>query len=52
MSHSWRGDLDRQQIDWLKKPLLLTSREFEEFISCAPSREDSFALWAERKRPG
>ena len=49
MSHSWRGNLDDQQIDWLKKPLLLTSREFEELISCSLTREDFFARWAERK---
>ena len=49
MSHSWRGDLDRQQVDWLKKPLQLTTREFEELISCSLSRADFFTLWAERK---
>ena len=49
MSHSWRGDLDRQQVDWLKKPLQLTTGEFEELVSCTLSRADFFARWAERK---
>lgn len=49
MSHSWRGDLDRQQVDWLKKPLQLTTGEFEELVSCSLSRGDFFALWAARK---
>ena len=49
MSHSWRGDLDRQQVDWLKKPLQLTTGEFEELVSCSLSRDDFFGLWAARK---
>lgn len=49
LSHSWRGELDRQQIDWLKRPLQLSTGEFEELISCSLSQADFFALWAERK---
>ena len=49
MSHSWRGDLDGQQQAWLRKPLLLTSREFEDLVSCPLSGPDFFSIWAERK---
>ena len=49
MSHSWRGDLNDQQIDWLKKPLELTKGEFETLVACDLTGEDFFVLWASRK---
>ncbi len=49
ISHSWRGDLDSQQVAWLRRPLLLSSGEFEDLISCPLSGTEFFAIWAERK---
>ena len=49
MSHSWRGDLHGQQIAWLRRPLLLSSRELEDFVSCPLSGSEFFTIWAERK---
>ena len=49
MSHSWRGDLNDQQIDWLKKPLELTKGEFETLVACDLTGDDFFVLWASRK---
>ena len=49
MSHSWRGELNDQQIDWLKKPLELTKGEFETLVACDLTGEDFFVLWASRK---
>ena len=49
LSHSWRGDLDSQQEAWLRRPLLLNAREFEDLVSCPLSGPEFFAIWAERK---
>ncbi len=49
MSLSWRGDLHGQQVAWLRRPLLLSSREFEDLVSCPLSGPEFFAIWAERK---
>lgn len=49
VSHSWRGDLNDQQIDWVKKGLLLTKREFEELVDCPLTKDRFFQIWANRK---
>lgn len=49
LSHSWRGDLDRQQAAWIRRPLLLTSEEFEGLVSCPLSGPEFSGIWAERK---
>ena len=49
MSHDWRGDLDAQQIDWVKKPLKLNTAEFQELVACPLTREAFFNLWSQRK---
>lgn len=49
MSHSWRGDLDDQQIEWIKKPLLLSKEEFVSVVDCSLSKDEFFNLWVQRK---
>ena len=49
LSHSWRGDLDRQQEAWIRRPLLLNSSEFEDLIACPLSSSEFLSLWAERR---
>ena len=48
LSHSWRGSADDQQIDWVKKPLKLNKREFEQLVDCTLGKDAFFLLWAER----
>lgn len=52
LSHSWRGDLDDQQLDWIKRPLLLSKAEFENLVECPLSREEFYKIWAQRKGLG
>ena len=49
MSHSWRGDLDDQQIDWVKKPLLLSKSEFDQLVDCPMTKNQFFEVWIGRK---
>ena len=49
ISHSWRGDLNDQQVDWLKNPLLLSKEEFEQLVDCPLTRDAFFNIWVERK---
>ena len=49
MSHSWRGNLNGQQVDWLKKPLLLSKSEFEDLVDCSLTMDAFFNAWVERK---
>ena len=49
LSHSWRGELNDQQIDWLKKPLLLTKAEFENLVDCSLETEQFYEVCAQRK---
>ena len=52
LSHSWRGDLDDQQIDWIKRPLLLSKAELENLVECPLSGEEFYVIWAQRKGLG
>lgn len=49
LSHSWHGDLNDQQIAWLKKPLELTKSEFQDFVECPLSTQEFYEKWTERK---
>ena len=49
LSHSWRGDLNDQQINWVKKSLLLTKAEFERLVDCSLETEQFYEVWAQRK---
>lgn len=50
LSHSWSGDLNDTQVGMLSRKLCLRKKQFESFVDCTLSANQTIELWQSNRQ--